>query len=125
MNIESILSRKLILSVFLFFVATLAMGREIITETQWQWVIMATVVSYVTGSALQNSKDTSSIPHIRMWGIRIRSLFSRDFVVSISTVIIATVLLFRGNITGDVWFAVCTAIAGVYNIANAASKSER
>ena len=124
MNINAMLSRKLILSVFLFFAATMAMARGMITETQWQWVVMATAVSYVAGATLQANRDMSSVKSIRLWGERLKALFSREYLVAMGTVVVTTALLFQRHISGDVWFAVSTAIAGSYNIVNALSKSE-
>jgi hypothetical protein len=80
MNINAMLSRKLILSMFLFFAATMAMARGMITETQWQWVVMATAVSYVAGATLQADRDMSSMKSIRLWGERLKALFSREYL---------------------------------------------
>lgn len=127
MDLSTILSRKVVLSVFLAVFATLAMWGGYISEFHWQWVIMATVVSYVAGASLQNKvsfEKYTVLTSLRKWGERIKSLFTRDFIVAFATVVVTSLLLYKHRISSDVWFAVVSAIAGCYNIFNALSKRE-
>ena len=48
------LSRKFVLSAGLAVVATLFMALKLIQPHEWMWVVMATVVSYVTANAIQD-----------------------------------------------------------------------
>jgi hypothetical protein len=123
MTFNTLLSRKVILSVFLAIYATWALWTGLILESQWQWVMMATVVTYVAGASLQKKKDLSRLAPLRLWGERIKAIFTREFMIAFATVLLTSVLLQWHRIGADTWFAITTSIAGAYNIVNAASKN--
>lgn len=117
------LSRKFLLSVMLAVVATILIFTGTIEPYQWQWVIMATAVSYVAANALNKKTETdmrSMMPPD--WKERLKSLFGREFLVCLVTIIITTVLLAMKHIGNDVWFTVCSALAVAYNIGNSVGK---
>lgn len=120
---NNILSRKLILSAMLAVIATTLVWFRLIADTQWQWVIMATVVSYVVSMTAQpGHTKLREESKLKAWGNRIKNLFSRSFVISIITILVSTALLCRKSISSTVWFAVVSTIAGAYNILNAIGK---
>ena len=133
------LSRKFVLSAALAALATLFMALRLLEPHQWQWVIMATIVSYVAANAVQNAQGTNTkeiwktvkdangierekLRQIVIWD-RIKSLFDRVFLACVITIAVASVFLWKGIIPGSVWFVICSALAGAYNIGNAVGKS--
>lgn len=117
------LSRKFVLSASLAALATLFMALRLLEPHQWQWVIMATIVSYVAANAVQKIKRGEDKPDITVIWDRIKSLFDRVFLACVITIAVASVFLWKGIIPGSVWFVICSALAGAYNIGNAVGKS--
>ena len=117
------LSRKFVLSAALAALATLFMALRLLEPHQWQWVIMATIVSYVAANAVQKIKRGEDKPDITVIWDRIKSLFDRVFLACVITIAVASVFLWKGIIPGSVWFVICSALAGAYNIGNAVGKS--
>lgn len=124
------LSRKFVLSAALAALATLFMALRLLEPHQWQWVIMATIVSYVAANAIQDKSMSGNVAIMNghrtnlatIWE-RIKSLFDRVFLACALTVAVASVFLWKGIIPGSVWFVICSALAGAYNIGNAVGKS--
>lgn len=113
------LSRKFVLSAALAAVGTILMGLKLIQPHEWMWVMMATVVSYVTANAIQDKRKTSLAT---IWE-RIKSLFDRVFLLAVIAVTVTTLFLFKGIIPSSVWFTICSTLAAAYNIGNAISKT--
>ena len=117
------LSRKFVLSAALAAVGTILMGLKLIQPHEWMWVMMATVVSYVTANAVQKAKRGDKYePAVIIWD-RIKSLFDRVFLLAVIAVTVTTVFLWKGIIPSSVWFTICSTLAAAYNIGNALSKT--
>jgi len=117
------LSRKFVLSAALAAVGTILMGLRLIQPHEWMWVMMATVVSYVTANAVQKAKRGNKYePAVIIWD-RIKSLFDRVFLLAVIAVTVTTVFLWKGIIPSSVWFTICSTLAAAYNIGNALSKT--
>ena len=124
------LSRKFVLSAALAAVGTILMGLKLIQPHEWMWVMMATVVSYVTANAIQDKLMTGNVAIMNgrktslatIWE-RIKSLFDRVFLLAVIAVAVTTLFLFKGIIPSSVWFAICSTLAAAYNIGNALSKT--
>ena len=117
------LSRKFVLSAALAAVGTILMGLRLIQPHEWMWVMMATVVSYVTANAVQKAKRGDKYePAVIIWD-RIKSLFDRVFLLAVIAVAVTTVFLWKGIVPSSVWFTICSSIAAAYNIGNALSKT--
>lgn len=120
---NKILSRKLILSVLLAVLATAFIVTGLITPIQWQWVIMSTAVSYVIANTVNKKTETAISTYTNVSFVtRLKALLSREFLVCVVTVIATSMLLKGRFIGGDVWFVICSALAGAYNIGNSVSK---
>jgi hypothetical protein len=128
------LSRKFLLSVTLAVLGTIAMALKLIEPYQWQWLIMATVVSYVAAKTIEKKTFNAASGQIG-WGKngiekglivtvweRLKSLCSREFLLTMGTVAVASVFLFMGIIPSVVWFTICTALAACFNIGTALAK---
>ena len=99
------------------------MGLKLIQPHEWMWVMMATVVSYVTANAVQKAKRGDKYePAVIIWD-RIKSLFDRVFLLAVIAVAVTTLFLFKGIIPSSVWFTICSTLAAAYNIGNALSKT--
>jgi hypothetical protein len=124
------LSRKFVLSAGLAVVATLFMAVKLIQPHEWMWVVMATVVSYVTANAIQDKTMNNYVALVNgkktnlatIWE-RVKSLFDRVFLLAVTAVTVTSVFLLKGIIPSDVWFMICSALASAYNIGNAVGKS--
>lgn len=124
------LSRKFVLSAGLAVVATLFMALKLIQPHEWMWVVMATVVSYVTANAIQDKTMYNYVALVNgkktnlatIWE-RVKSLFDRVFLLAVTAVTVTSVFLLKGIIPSDVWFMICSALASAYNIGNAVGKS--
>lgn len=117
------LSRKFVLSAALAAVGTILMGLKLIQPHEWMWVMMATVVSYVTANAVQKAKRGDKYePAVIIWD-RIKSLFDRVFLLAVIAVAVTTVFLWKGIVPSSVWFTICSTLAAAYNISNALSKT--
>jgi hypothetical protein len=124
------LSRKFVLSAALAVVATLFMALTLIQPHEWMWVVMATVVSYVTANAIQDKTMNNYVALVNgkktnlatIWE-RVKSLFDRVFLLAVTAVTVTSVFLLKGIIPSDVWFMICSALASAYNIGNAVGKS--
>jgi len=117
------LSRKFVLSAALAAVGTILMGLKLIQPHEWMWVMMATVVSYVTANAVQKAKRGDKYePAVIIWD-RIKSLFDRVFLLAVIAVTVTTVFLWKGIVPSSVWFTICSTLAAAYNIGNALSKT--
>lgn len=124
------LSRKFVLSAGLAVVATLFMALKLIQPHEWMWVVMATVVSYVTANAIQDKTMHNYVALVNgkktnlatIWE-RVKSLFDRVFLLAVTAVTVTSVFLLKGIIPSDVWFMICSALASAYNIGNAVGKS--
>jgi len=115
------LSRKFILSVLLFVVATWFLSIDILAGFQWQIVLMATALTYLGGKSLEKAKANNVDPVVSFWD-RIVSLFSREFLISLGIFILATILAYTHKISGDIWFQIVTVIGSTYNVFNSMSK---
>lgn len=117
------LSRKFLLSIALALLATAFITMDIITAMQWQWVIMATAVSYVASNAIIKKTESAYADFADInWKDRIKGLFSREFLVCVVTVLVTSMLLIAQRIDSNVWFTVCSGLAVAYNIGNAVGK---
>ena len=124
------LSRKFVLSAGLAVVATLFMAVKLIQPHEWMWVVMATVVSYVTANAIQDKNMNNYVALVNgkktnlatIWE-RVKSLFDRVFLLAVIAVTVTTLFLFKGIIPSSVWFTICSTLAAAYNISNALSKT--
>jgi hypothetical protein len=118
------LSRKFIMSMLLGIIATFLLITHNIPEEQFGIVIIASVVSYIVSRTIDKkySEGKLTFPAIKD---RIESLFSREFIVAIITVIGISWLKFNGLIGSELWFQVIAAIGGVYNIFNAVEKIQK
>jgi hypothetical protein len=118
------LSRKFIMSMLLGIIATFLLITHNIPEEQFGIVIIASVVSYIASRTIDKkySEGKLTFPAIKD---RIESLFSREFIVAIITVIGISWLKFNGLIGSELWFQVIAAIGGVYNIFNAIEKIQK
>ena len=124
------LSRKFVLSAGLAVVATLFMALKLIQPHEWMWVVMATVVSYVTANAIQDKTMNNYVALVNgkktnlatIWE-RVKSLFDRVFLLAVTAVTVTSVFLLKSIIPSDVWFMICSALASAYNIGNAVGKS--
>ena len=117
------LSRKFVLSAALAAVGTILMSLKLIQPHEWMWVMMATVVSYVTANAVQKAKRGDKYePAVIIWD-RIKSLFDRVFLLAVIAVTVTTVFLWKGIVPSSVWFTICSTLAAAYNISNALSKT--
>ena len=123
------LSRKFVLSAALAAVGTILMGLKLIQPHEWMWVMMATVVSYVTANAIQDKLMTGNVAIMNgrktslatIWE-RIKSLFDRVFLLAVTAVTVTTVFLWKGIVPSSVWFTISSSIAAAYNICNALSQ---
>jgi hypothetical protein len=114
--------------------STLFCFGKLITGSQWLWVMMATAVSYVAANALGQvtlttaggtigwSKNGESKELIVTIWERVKALFSRAFLLCMASIVIASLLLWKGSIDGEVWFALSAALATAYNIGNSVGK---
>ena len=124
------LSRKFVLSAALAAVGTILMGLKLIQPHEWMWVMMATVVSYVTANAIQDKLMTGNVAIMNgrktslatIWE-RIKSLFDRVFLLAVIAVTVTTVFLWIGIVPSSVCFTICSTLAAAYNIGNALSKT--
>ena len=118
------LSRKFLLSALLAIIATVFIMLGVIEAYQWQWVIMATAVSYVAANAISKKTETEYSKEFKVKiKDRLASLFSREFIVCVGTVLVSSLLLHYNRIDSTVWFTVCSALAVAYNIGNSIGKS--
>jgi fucose permease len=85
---------------------------------------MATVVCYIVGRTVDKKYGDGKITYPEIKD-RLISLFSREFVISIISVIGVSYLCFVGMINNDLWFQVVTVIGGTYNIFNALEKTDK
>jgi hypothetical protein len=124
------LSRKFVLSAALAALATLFMALRLLEPHQWQWVIMSTVVTYVAANAIIGHNKTANremvggvmVSMTTIWE-RLKALFGRTFLLAFVTVLVCSAFLLKGIIPSEVWFVICSALAGAYNIGNALGKS--
>jgi hypothetical protein len=124
------LSRKFVLSAVLATLATLFMAIKLIAPIHWQWVIMSTVVTYVAANAIIGHNKTGNremvggvmVSMTTIWE-RLKALFGRTFLLAFVTVLVCSAFLLKGIIPSEVWFVICSALAGAYNIGNALSKT--
>lgn len=119
------LSRKLILSAMLVFIATLFMWRQVIEPQQWLWAMLAVVIPYIAAHAIQAYKGggyAKCVDVIGFWN-RIKALFDTPFLMALMTLLVSSLFLYAGKIPADIWFVLTSAIAGAYNIGNVLTKS--
>lgn len=118
------LSRKLILSVALVFIATLFMWRQVIEPQQWLWAMLAVVIPYIAAHAIQAAKGGGYSKRVDVIGFwkRIKALFDTPFLMALLTLLVSSLFLYAGKIPADIWFILTSAIAGAYNIGNAIAK---
>lgn len=114
-----LLSRKLILSVLLFVLATLFLAKSLVTVEVWKYITMAIVASYIAGKALDKSVAASFGGSLRS---RLIALFSREFIFALVAILSSSAFLWYGKITCDVWFEISVAIGVAYNILNPIAK---
>lgn len=122
-----ILSRKLLLTVALPILATVLImlkmpnGSPVILDYQWQAVITATIISYIVGANVQNKRV--EVVYIKSLKERLRDLFKWDFILAVITIAATTLLLLKGRVSNNVWFAIVSPIAAAYNVMNPISKT--
>ena len=126
------LSRKFILSTSLAIIGTVFMWLRYIQPEQWMWVMMSTVVSYVTANAIQKKTGSEAsnihtnfneklVSIVTIWD-RLKALFSRVFLLCMATIAITSLFLYQGIVPATVWFSICSALAAAYNIGNSIEK---
>lgn len=121
MNIK-ILSRKFVLSVSLMVLSTFLLLNGNITENYFGTILMATVVSYIVGKTTEKKWSKTKSYSVTLW-TRIKSLFSREFILSLITVFGLSYLTWKGIVGKELWFQTVLAIGSSYNIFNAISKT--
>lgn len=125
MDINKYLSKKFLLSAMLFAMASFNIVKHLIDQYQFQWVVMATAVSYLAAMSLTKYTETSYSANGYDKATllnRLKELFSREFILAVGVVMFIQILLVFGLIGGAVWFAIASAIAGAYNIGNSVGK---
>lgn len=110
------LSRKFVLSVLLFIVATYFLKVNIINQFQWQIVLMATAMTYIGGRSFVKAKIISE--KSVLFFDRIKGIFSREFLVALGVFVLVTFFAITKKVNGDVWFQVSTVIGSAYNVFN-------
>ena len=118
------LSRKFVLSMLLGLLSTILLVKGSINDSQFGIVIMATVVCYIVGRTVDKKYGDGKITYPEIKD-RLISLFSREFVISIISVIGVSYLCFAKMINNDLWFQIVTVIGGTYNIFNALEKTDK
>lgn len=116
-----LLSRKLVLSVLLIVIATLFIIKARITDQQYGIVIMATVVTYIISKAMDGRVELRRDYKPTLLD-RLRALLTREFIISVLTVLGMSYLLYQRHISSQLWMQVVFAIGGVYNISNSLEK---
>ena len=116
------LSRKFVLSMILGIIATIFIVTGRITESQFGIVIMATVISYIVSKTIDKKFSDAKTTYTKIID-RIESLFSREFIVSLVTVIGISYLCYAKYIGSDLWMQVVFAVGSVYNIFNSVEKA--
>ena len=115
------LSRKFILSASMMFLATMLLLNGKVSENYFGIVLMATVVSYIVGKTTEKKFGNVKTNRVKLWD-RLKSLFSREFALSMITVFGLSWLTWNGIVSQDLWFQVVAAIGGSYNIFNSIEK---
>ena len=115
-----VLSRKFMLSITLAILSTWLLVGGKINSSDWGFVVMATVVSYIVSKTLD--KKFSGNFKFPVLMDRIKSMFSREFIVSMLSVIGTSWLCHSGYIDSGVWFKIVIAIGSAYNIFNSVEK---
>ena len=115
------LSRKFILSVSMMVLSTMLLLNGNVSENYFGIVLMATVVSYIVGKTTEKKFGNVKTNSVKLWD-RLKSLFSREFALSMITVFGLSWLTWNGIVSQDLWFQVVTAIGGAYNIFNSIEK---
>lgn len=114
------LSRKFILSAILTIMSTIFLLHGLISDTNWHVIISATVISYIISKTID--KKTTKNNNITIID-RIKSLFSREFMLSLIVIIGSGILCWYKMINGNIWYQIVVSIGGVYNIFNSISKN--
>lgn len=115
------LSRKFILSASMMVLSTMLLLNSKVSENYFGIVLMATVVSYIVGKTTEKKFGDVKTHKVKLWD-RLKSLFSREFALSMITVFGLSWLTWNGMVSQDLWFQVVTAIGGAYNIFNSIEK---
>lgn len=115
------LSRKFILSASMMVLSTMLLLNSKVSENYFGIVLMATVISYIVGKTTEKKFGDVKTHKVKLWD-RLKSLFSREFALSMITVFGLSWLTWNGMVGQDLWFQVVTAIGGAYNIFNSIEK---
>jgi len=114
-----LLARKFILSMVLAVVSTLLLLANKISSSDWGFVITATVVSYIVSKTIDKKYGTLAFPG---FFDRMKALLSREFVMSLVSVVGTSWLCYAGYIDSGNWFKIVLAIGSSYNIFNSIEK---
>jgi len=131
-----ILSRKFILSILLIIIATLFVvwskdlpdELKLCTGNQYTWVLMATIISYITAKATQSVTGSSHTIRSKIFNKpiqiidQLKQLIDNVFLLTIIVIVILSIMNYHHIIYNDNWFYMVTTIVGAYNIGNAISK---
>lgn len=117
------LSRKFLLSVLLFVVATYFLKVDIINQFEWQIILMATAMTYIGGRSLV--KASVQYPAKTGFWDRLSGIFSREFLVTIGVFLLTSILAYIKKIDGSVWFQISTVIGSAYNVFNSIVESKK
>ena len=132
MSNDNWLSRKFILSVTLMVIATLFIfwsrgsGHVLCTQSQYLWVISATLLPFLAANAVQDLRKGNGV-HLKAEKKpsvldRIKALIGTVFILSYATIIGISVMNYFHIVNNEVWFPVVTAVVGFYNVGNVVSK---
>lgn len=126
----SYLARKTILSVYILITAFILMFKCLIQDTYFMWALLGILGTYLAAHVIQKkvARKYQAINNLKEWfkviWIRIKNLFTPDFVIAVAIVTVVTYLrLTRPSNFSDLsWFSGVTFVAGLYNIGNALAK---
>lgn len=118
------LSRKVILSWLIMIIATLFLIQNKLGESEFGMILGSIVAIYTIGRTI-DKKYAFQIDRNNTWidvWHRIKSMFSREFVFTVLSVIGLTYLTEYDYISGDLWFKTVIVIGNSYNIFNSLEK---
>jgi hypothetical protein len=114
-----LLSRKFILSMILAVISTLLLLSNTISSSNWGFVMTATVISYVVSRTVDKKYGKISFPSFID---RLKAIMSREFIISLLSIIGTSLLCHSGYIDSEVWFKIVLSIGASYNIFNSVEK---
>lgn len=106
------------LSILILAIATFLLFSEQVNQNDWKIVLIAISVSYVGSMAIIKSKKVTVPIVAKSFWARLKALFSREYVISITVLMIASIVCYLDKIDSATWVSIASTVGGSYNIFN-------